>query len=83
MLSLMPLLSHQCHHSNEDVVKSLTEAIKCVNMDNVAGTNLLDQEIEMENIFKHTYTSFAFSKSPSMELNINRQLDDLPKRWAS
>ena len=54
MLSFIQLVSHQCHHSNEDAVKALTKAIKSLNMDNVAGTELLDQEFEMENTFKHT-----------------------------
>ena len=47
-------------------------------MDNDAGT---DQDIEMENIFKDTYSTFAFSKIPSIEPNIHRQVHDLPHLW--
>ena len=35
----------------------------------------------MENIFKDTYSTFVFSKIPSIEPNIYRQVYDLPQQW--
>ena len=69
------MLTTMQHHQN--AVKALVEGIKRVNMDNDTGT---DQE-NIENIFKVTYSTFAFSKLPSIELNIHSQVHDLPQLW--
>ena len=74
MLSLMHIL-FQPSIANE-AAKALAEAIESINMD---GTT--DKHMEMEDIFKQTYTSFAFSRLPLLEPNNNRQVHDLPKLW--
>ena len=63
------------HHPN--AVKALIEGINRVNIDNGKYT---DRE-NMENIFKVTYSIFVFSKIPSIEPNIHRQVHDLPQLW--
>ena len=45
------------------------------------GIEMVDQDIEMENIFKHNYMTFVFSRLPILEPNLNRQVHDLPKLW--
>ena len=35
----------------------------------------------MENVFKHEYMSFAFSRLPLLEPDSNRQVYDLPELW--
>ena len=74
MLSLMHVL-FQPSIVNE-AAKALAEAIESINMDKTT-----DKNMEMEDIFKQTYTTFAFSRLPLLEPNINRQVHDLPKLW--
>ena len=69
------MLTAMQHHQN--AVKALVEGINRVNIEN---ETCADQE-NMENIFKVTYSTFAFSKLPSIEPNIHRQVHDLPKLW--
>ena len=47
--------------------------MKSKHIDNDAGTKIPDQDINMEDIFKQTYTAFAFTKLPFIELNSDCQ----------
>ena len=69
------MLTTMQHHQN--AVKALVEGINRVNIEN---ETCADQE-NMENIFKVTYSTFVFSKIPSIEPNIHRQVHDLPQLW--
>ena len=63
-------------HHHRNAVKALVKGIQSVNMENDAG---IDQDVEMENIFKDTYLTIAFfSKTASIEPNVYRQVYDLP-----
>ena len=72
----MQPLSDKNLHSNKNAVKALTERIKSVNIDNDAVAEMLDQDIEMENIHKNTYKTFAFSKLKFIKPNKHHQLHD-------
>ena len=70
------MLTSMQHHQN--AVKALVEGNNRVNMNIETCT---DQHIEMENFFKTTYSTFVFSKIPSIDPNIHRQVHDLPQLW--
>ena len=79
----MQLLNHLFQKPSiaEEARIALTEAIESMTMDNDTGSEMLDQDIKMESIFKQTYTTFAFSKLPLIEPDTNRQVHDLPQLW--
>ena len=56
-MSQYVMLTSTKHHQN--AVKASVEGINRVNMD---SDELTDQVLEIENIFKDTYTAFTFSK---------------------
>ena len=79
MLSLMQLLFNTFHKPTiaDEARIALTEAIESLNMD----IEMVDQDHEMENAFKHNYMTFAFSRLPLIQPNINQQVHDLHQLW--